>query len=271
MHEKFVLHRDIKPDNFLMGLGAGANVVHVIDFGLSRPYRHVQTREHVAMRQHSSLTGTARYASVNAMRALEHGRRDDMESLGYVWIYLLRGQLPWQGLTAENQQEKLRRILEMKASASPGELCTGLPREFATYLEIVRELAFEDEPPYAAIREMFRELFMRLQFVFDYVYDWTETRTRNESEKLRSLTPKLVTTQPLSHAVSPRPKVTPSRLVKSLLHKVAPVPTGAAPLATAAPPSPKRQGRFALSSSLRVQIPRPIFRVTGERIKATGP
>jgi serine/threonine protein kinase len=259
LHEKFILHRDIKPDNFLMGLGPATNIVYIIDFGLSHLYRNPRTAERVAMTQHRSLTGTARYASVNAMRALEHGRRDDMESLGYVWVYLLRGNLPWQGLNAETQEEKMRKILKIKESVSFDELCSGLPSEFTTYFEMVRAMAFEDEPPYVAMRAMFRDLFLRLQFVFDCVYDWTEVQPEQ---------PKLVTTQPVLRGASSSPRVKQSRLVKSFLPKAAPAQASAAQQAAA---SPEKRGMVALLASIRVQIPRPMFRITGQKLRITEP
>lgn len=104
IHSKSYLHRDIKPDNFLIGLDPRASLVHSIDFGLAKRYRDPKTNQHVPYRQHRNLTGTARYASVNAHLGIEQGRKDDLEAIGYVLLYFLKGQLPWQGIQAHTKQ-----------------------------------------------------------------------------------------------------------------------------------------------------------------------
>lgn len=173
VHSKSFLHRDIKPDNFLMGLGRRANLVYVIDFGLSKKYRDPSTHQHIPYRDNKNLTGTARYASVNTHLGIEQSRRDDLESLGYVLMYFLKGSLPWQGLKAGTKKQKYERICEKKMSTSIESLCKSYPSEFSSYFHYCRSLRFDDKPDYAYLKRIFRDLFIREGFQFDYVFDWT--------------------------------------------------------------------------------------------------
>ena len=172
VHEKGFIHRDIKPDNFMFGRDEKENQLFIIDFGLSKRYRDYKSLEHIKFTTGKSLTGTARYCSVNALRGCEQSRRDDMEALGFVWIYLLKGVLPWMNLQAIGKKQKYEVICECKARTSFETLCEGLPREFVDYFKSVRKLAFEERPPYEEYRRMFRELFTSLGFVYDYMFDW---------------------------------------------------------------------------------------------------
>ncbi|KAJ6803041.1 casein kinase 1-like protein 2 isoform X1 [Iris pallida] len=173
VHAKSFLHRDIKPDNFLMGLGRRANQVYCIDFGLAKKYRDTSTHQHIPYRENKNLTGTARYASMNTHLGIEQSRRDDLESLGFVLMYFLRGSLPWQGLKAGTKKQKYERISERKVSTSIEALCRGYPTEFASYFHYCRSLRFDDKPDYAYLKRIFRDLFIREGFQFDYVFDWT--------------------------------------------------------------------------------------------------
>lgn len=173
VHSKSFVHRDIKPDNFLMGLGKRANQVNIIDFGLAKKYRDAKTHLHIPYRENKNLTGTARYASINTHLGIEQSRRDDLESLGYVIMYFLRGALPWQGLKAATKKLKYEKISERKMSTPIEVLCKGFPQEFVTYFQVCRSLRFEDKPDYNYLRNMFRDLFYREGYSYDYVFDWT--------------------------------------------------------------------------------------------------
>ncbi|XP_020264135.1 casein kinase 1-like protein 2 isoform X1 [Asparagus officinalis] len=173
VHAKSFLHRDIKPDNFLMGLGRRANQVYIIDFGLAKKYRDTSTHQHIPYRENKNLTGTARYASMNTHLGIEQSRRDDLESLGFVLMYFLRGSLPWQGLKAGTKKQKYEKISERKVSTSIEALCRGYPTEFASYFHYCRSLRFDDKPDYSYLKRIFRDLFIREGFQFDYVFDWT--------------------------------------------------------------------------------------------------
>ncbi|CAN8257607.1 unnamed protein product [Cochlearia groenlandica] len=173
IHSKSYLHRDVKPDNFLMGLGRRANQVCIIDFGLAKKYRDSSTHRHIPYRENKSLTGTPRYASLNTHLGIEQSRRDDLESLGYILMYFLMGILPWQGLKAGNKKQKYDKISEKKVSTSIEALCRGHPTEFASYFHYCRALRFDDKPDYAYLKRLFRNLFIREGFQFDFVFDWT--------------------------------------------------------------------------------------------------
>jgi casein kinase 1 len=173
VHSKSFIHRDIKPDNFLMGLGKRTNQVNIIDFGLAKKFRDPKTHIHIPYRENKNLTGTARYASINTHLGIEQSRRDDIESLGYVLLYFLRGSLPWQGLKAATKKQKYEKISEKKMATPIEFLCKGFPLEFSTYFQYCRSLRFDDKPDYSYLRKIFRDLFVRQGLQWDYVFDWT--------------------------------------------------------------------------------------------------
>ena len=172
-HAKNFLHRDIKPDNFLMGLAKKANQVFVIDYGLAKKYRDPRTQQHIPYREGKSLTGTARYASLNTHLGIEQSRRDDLEGLGYVFMYFLKGSLPWQGLRAHNRKEKYEKIMQSKMETSNAVLCQSFPPEFMNYMNYCRNLRFEERPDYAYLKRMLKDLFFRENYQYDYIFDWT--------------------------------------------------------------------------------------------------
>ena len=98
VHKKNFIHRDMKPENFLMGLGRESHTVHLIDFGLSKKFKDAKTHQHIPYKENKNLTGTARYASVNTHLGIEQSRRDDLEAIGYILSYFAIGVLPWQNL-----------------------------------------------------------------------------------------------------------------------------------------------------------------------------
>jgi len=186
VHAKNFIHRDIKPDNFLIGLGKKANQVHIIDFGLAKKYRDPKTQQHIPYREGKNLTGTARYASINTHLGIEQSRRDDLEAVGYVLMYFNRGSLPWQGLKANDKKDKYDKIMEKKMSTPVEVLCKHFPSEFVTYLNYCRSLRFEDRPDYAYLRRLLKDLFFRDGYQYDFVFDWTILNYQTKEDERRS-------------------------------------------------------------------------------------
>ena len=180
IHSRNFIHRDIKPDNFLMGIGKRGNQVNVIDFGLAKKFRDPKTHLHIPYRENKNLTGTARYTSINTHLGVEQARRDDLESLAYVLMYFLRGALPWQGLKAATKKQKYDRIMEKKMTTPTDLLCRGFPSEFGIFLNYTRALRFDDKPDYSYLRKLFRDLFVREGYQYDYVFDWSVQRGAQE-------------------------------------------------------------------------------------------
>ncbi len=182
LHGKSFIHRDIKPDNFVIGIGEGAGLVHMIDFGLAKRYRDPRSKIHIQYRDNKNLTGTARYASINTHIGLEQARRDDIESWAYVLIYMMRGSLPWQGIHGCPKKERYDRILELKMSTPVELLCKRLPRtkrrnrtdvdEFAVILYYARAIPFEEKPDYLYLRNCLMKALTENVPDYEPVFDW---------------------------------------------------------------------------------------------------
>jgi serine/threonine protein kinase len=157
IHEKGYIHRDIKPDNFVMDKN-NHNKLYCIDFGLAKRFLK-RTDEHISFKKGNKFCGTARYASIAAHKGYEQSRKDDLEAIGYLLIYLYRGKLPWQNLRHKDKKERYRMILEKKESISEEELCEQLPREFLVYFKHVKTLDFDEKPRYQALINMFKKLY----------------------------------------------------------------------------------------------------------------
>ena len=173
LHNRHIIHRDIKPDNFLIGLKKKKNIVYIIDFGLAKRFRDPKTGMHIPYRDGKTFTGTARYASLYTHLGIEQSRRDDLESLVYSLIYFSNGYLPWQGIREKKKEIKYQRIFEKKINTSVENICKNLPEEFIKFLQYVRDLQFDQKPDYDYLNNILTDLYRKNNFEFDDMYDYT--------------------------------------------------------------------------------------------------
>lgn len=194
IHEHDLIYRDIKPDNFLISqyqrvlpdgttyksyagsCDGDPNLIYMVDFGMAKQYRDPRTKAHIPYRERKSLSGTARYMSINTHFGREQSRRDDLESLGHVFFYFLRGSLPWQGLKAPNNKSKYEKIGLTKQKIDPFDLLQNgqLPKQFAQYLKYTRSLKFEETPDYNYLINLMDDVLRERGLQEDGHYDWMD-------------------------------------------------------------------------------------------------
>ena len=192
IHDKHIIHRDIKPDNFAMGRNEANGTLYLIDFGLAKKFRSSRTLKQYPLIKRKSLTGTARYASINALQGYEQSRRDDLESAGYVLMYFLRGELPWQNIKIKGKKDKYAKICNKKKEISSQELGKNFPEEFAEILDYFKNLGYTEDPNYEMCYKKMANVLEKQKLKIDYIYDWTtnnniKERKRNSSIEIKRM------------------------------------------------------------------------------------
>lgn len=165
IHSCGYIHRDLKPDNFVTGY-ENKSKLYCIDLGMAKKYVK-KNGEHNAFNVHSKFCGTARYASISAHKFYEQSRKDDLEAIGYILVYLFKGKLPWQSIKHKDKKERYKLIGEKKEALSEEEICSDMPKEFFVYLKYVRSLDFDEKPHYSSLIKMFKKLYESREYKTD--------------------------------------------------------------------------------------------------------
>ena len=176
IHNKYYIIRDIKPGNFMFGRGLNKKIIYLIDFSLSKKYYSEAKAQHIKFTTGRKLIGTARYCCRNSHRGYEQGRRDDIESLGYVLMYFLLGKLPWQELKVKNNEELFEKIAQKKYSTTFEELTAGQPNEFFLFFKHADNLKFEEKPNYIYLMSLFQNVIDKLCKDCFYDFDWDKDK-----------------------------------------------------------------------------------------------
>ena len=189
IHSRSIIHRDMKANNLVIGR-KDPETIYLIDFGFARKYRSSRTGKHIKFKNLKKAIGNLRYISINGNRGYEQSRRDDLEALGYMLIYLANNSLPWVNpeiSKMDNKVQKFAVTLRLKQSTKPEQLCTGLPIEFLKYINYCRNLEFEQDPNYDYIRDLFMSILTRTNQLKDYsTFFWIINKKRNLSDKGRN-------------------------------------------------------------------------------------
>ena len=182
IHSKNIIYRDIKPENFLVGIN-DPNVIYVIDFGLCKKYRSSKTGKHILPNLDSKFSGNFKFSSSNTTKGKESSRRDDIISLGYMLIYLIKKGLPWDYTYKENKltNSKYIELVFLKDTNAYGKLFNGLPSEFKEFILYAKNLKFEQDPNYSYLRSILNKIIVNNNFSYErYHFSWISFLKKNE-------------------------------------------------------------------------------------------
>ena len=187
VHSKGYLHRDLKPQQIL--IGKNPRILYLTDFGLAR--RFEVNHYHVSYHSSCARVGNSTFSSLNNHSGGRQSRRDDLESLAYLAVYLFRGSLPWQLGKRLSTNAKWQNAFEMKTNMTVEEICNNCPIEFGIFLKYCRSLKFEEKPDYGYISQLFskvREQYSLKEMYFQWVDKSDDSDLRRKS--LHVLIPK---------------------------------------------------------------------------------
>ena len=190
VHSKNYLHRDIKPANFLVG-NPDQSQIYLIDFGNARKYRSSRTGKHLPFSRNYKIYGTTIFLSLNVLKGIEQTRKDELESLGLVIIYLYKGYLPWSNYKFKDIFQALEKIKAIKENLSMKQLCHGLPIEMFEYMNYIKNMNFEDTPDYRYLQSLFLNILKKIGEKNDLFFSWVD----------KSIVPKKLTSRSNSRSI----------------------------------------------------------------------
>ena len=183
IHSNNIIYRDIKPENFLVGIN-DPNVIYVIDFGLCKKYRSSKTGKHILPKADSKFCGNLKFSSSNTTRGKESSRRDDIISLGYMLIYLIKKGLPWDYIYKGNNltNSKYIELVFLKDTNAYGKLFNGLPSEFKEFIQYAENLKFDQDPNYSYLRSILNKIIVINNFSYEkYHFSWINFIKKDEN------------------------------------------------------------------------------------------
>ena len=182
IHSKGVVHGDLKPGNILMGVGDKHDQCFIVDFGISKVYRY-SNGTHIPYRTKKPFIGTRIYASISVHNGIETSRKDDLESLIYVLVFLHKGNLPWQKLNMSESENK-KKVGEMKMKLASEEICKDMPEEFVKFLNYVKNLSFKQNPDYSYLKGLIGKAALANNFQMDNKWDWIMPDVKDKTKSI---------------------------------------------------------------------------------------
>ena len=181
IHSKNIIYRDVKPENFLIGIN-DPNVIYVVDFGLCKKYRSSKTGKHILPKLTGKFNGTLRYASSNIVKGKESSRRDDLISLGYMLIYLLKRKLPWPNSFKGLNKQQYIELINSKETNDDGRLFNNLQEELVDYIKYTKNLKFEQDPDYSYLRHLLHKILFNINLNYKKLsFSWINSQNRELS------------------------------------------------------------------------------------------